>query len=83
MPSLGLLLEHPIFDSYNRKIAGYNENVKEDDPLFRPAIDFDIHREKIEQFKQDHIYSRMRDIEDRGGVYVKISSHGLVHGQSR
>ena len=68
MPSLGLLLEHPIFESYNAKIARVNDKLPPTDPLYRPPIDFDTYKDAIEQFKQEHIYDRMRDIEDRGGV---------------
>ncbi|THH18354.1 hypothetical protein EW146_g2617 [Bondarzewia mesenterica] len=69
MPSLGLLLEHPIFESYNRKVSSISEKLKPTDAEYRPPIDFDIYQEAIEKFKQEHIYDRMRDIEDRGGVF--------------
>ncbi|KAI0064005.1 pseudouridine synthase [Artomyces pyxidatus] len=69
MPSLGLLLEHPIFESYNRKVAGVNGKLTPEDADFRPPIDFEIHQNKIDDFKQEQIYSRMRDIEDRGDVF--------------
>lgn len=65
MPSLGLLLEHPIFESYNRKVGNVNEELSPEDVEFRPPIDFEIHREEIEKFKQTYIYDRMRDAEDR------------------
>jgi tRNA pseudouridine38-40 synthase len=68
MPSLGLLLEHPIFESYNRKVGNINENLSPEDAEFRPPIDFDIYREEIEEFRQTHIYERMRDAEDRKAV---------------
>lgn len=64
MPSLGLLLEHPTFESYNRKVGNVNEELSPEDVEFRPLIDFEIHREEIEKFKQTHIYDRMRDTED-------------------
>lgn len=68
MPSLGLLLEHPIFESYNRKVGDVNEGLSTEDAEFRPLIDFDLHREEIEKFKQTHIYDRMREAEDRKAV---------------
>jgi len=68
MPSLGLLLEHPIFESYNRKVGNVNENLSPEDAEFRPPIDFDPHREEIEKFKQTHIYDRMREAEDGKAV---------------
>lgn len=70
MPALGLLLEYPIFDSYNKRIEATNSGLKPTDPEYRPLIDFEVYRETIEQFKQEHIYSRMRDIESRSGLYV-------------
>ncbi|CCL98597.1 uncharacterized protein FIBRA_00599 [Fibroporia radiculosa] len=69
MPALGLLLEYPIFDTYTRKIANVNEKLQPSDPDYRPAIDFELHRDVIEQFKQEHIYSRMRSIEDQEAVF--------------
>lgn len=68
MPALGLLLEYPIFESYNKRIASTNGNLQPTDPEYRPPIDFEVHREAIEQFKQEHIYSRMRTIESRSGL---------------
>ena len=65
MPSLGLLLEYPIFDSYNAKVATANAGLKESDAEYRLPIDFERHREEIEKFKQEWIYSRMRMAEER------------------
>lgn len=45
-PGLGLLLERPIFDGYNRKSIQFG----------KPAIDFAQHDQQIEQFKAKHIY---------------------------
>ena len=70
MPSLGLLLENPIFDSYNERMKTVNEKLTPEDKDCRPSIDFDMHADAIAKFKEEHIYSRMRDIEDRGGVFV-------------
>jgi len=71
MPSLGLLLEHPIFGSYNNKVAKVNENLQPTDAGYRPPIDFEIHRDAINDFKQKHIYDNMRAIEDSNGVSVR------------
>jgi tRNA pseudouridine38-40 synthase len=71
MPSLGLLLEHPIFDSYNNKLTKVNENLQPTDAEYRPPIDFDVHRDAMNDFKQTHIYDNMRAIEDREGVSVR------------
>jgi tRNA pseudouridine38-40 synthase len=68
MPSLGLLLEYPIFDAYNRKIATANEKLQETDPEYRHSIDFEIHRAEIDLFKERHIYARMRTIEDKDAL---------------
>lgn len=69
MPALGLLLEYPVFEAYNRKIAAANERLRDpNDPEHRPTIDFELHREIIEKFKHEHIYSRMRAIEEKQAV---------------
>lgn len=70
MPALGLLLEYPIFESYNRKMASLNEKLEPTDNEYRPPIDFEVHREDIDRFKQEFIYSKMRATEDRDGVCV-------------
>jgi tRNA pseudouridine38-40 synthase len=68
MPSLGLLLEHPIFDTYNAKVARVNENIQPSDPEYRPPIDFSPHQNEIMHFKQRYVYDNMRNIEDRDGL---------------
>lgn len=90
MPSLGLLLEQPIFDSYNKKVSSINEKLDITDPEYRPPIDFENFQDSINKFKQNHIYDNMRSIEDRDGVYVQpfvnadsefsISPVGLTRG---
>ncbi|KAF8623033.1 hypothetical protein AX15_006545 [Amanita polypyramis BW_CC] len=69
MPSLGLLLEEPVFDSYNERMAVINEKLHPDDPAYRPPIDFDLHREHIIKFKDDFIYKNMREVEDQTGLF--------------
>ncbi|KAF9475007.1 pseudouridine synthase [Pholiota conissans] len=69
MPSLGLLLEEPLFNSYNEKIAAINAKLKPTDPEYRPLIDFDVHREKMNAFKEIFIYKNMREVEDRDGLF--------------
>ncbi|KAI9464234.1 pseudouridine synthase [Boletus coccyginus] len=71
MPALGLLLEYPIFDSYNQKVTTVNEREKYDDSHvdFRPPIDFEQYRETIDAFKQRFIYEDMRATEDRYGIF--------------
>lgn len=68
MPSLGLLLEYPIFGSYNSKVAAVNDKIGPTDPNYRPPIDFEIYREAIDKFKKEYIYNNMRAVEDRDGM---------------
>jgi tRNA pseudouridine38-40 synthase len=68
MPSLGLLLENPIFDSYNNKVANISQTLQPSDPEYRPPINFEIHRDTMEKFKQQYIYDNMRTTEDRDGM---------------
>jgi tRNA pseudouridine38-40 synthase len=49
-PSLGLLLERPVFDSYNRR-------AKSD--FGKEALDFSKYKEEMEEFKQKEIYERI------------------------
>lgn len=48
-PGLGLLLERPIFDSYNKRAADMDKE----------AIDFGKYEEAISEFKQREIYDRI------------------------
>jgi len=59
-PALGLLLEQPLFESYNKRVVQANSTLDRTDPMYRPMIDFEVHRATIEKFKQYQIYSRMR-----------------------
>ncbi|KAI0653291.1 pseudouridine synthase [Cubamyces menziesii] len=69
MPALGLLLEYPIFESYSRRVAAVNEKLQPSDPEYRAPIDFEVHRAQLDEFKQNHIYSKMRSIEDQYGIF--------------
>ncbi|KAJ7625581.1 pseudouridine synthase [Roridomyces roridus] len=69
MPALGLLLDQPIFDTYNVRMGRVNEKLTPADADYRPAIDFSEHQEKMDAFKQTHIYDNMRKVEDRDGLY--------------
>lgn len=55
-PSLGLLLERPVFDTYNRRATA---------ELSKEAIDFDKFRTEMDEFKQREIYERMYRDEER------------------
>jgi len=69
MPALGLLLEQPLFESYNRRMDGINEKLTPTDPNYRPPIDFDTYHDKMEDFKEKFIYINMRSIEDRTALF--------------
>ncbi|KAL7792446.1 pseudouridine synthase [Trichoderma ceciliae] len=56
MPGLGLLLERPVFENYNKRAK---------ETLGREDIDFDKYNEKVEAFKQDQIYSRIFGVEEK------------------
>lgn len=58
-PSLGLLLERPVFDNYNKFKAA--ENDKED-------IDFATYEKEMLEFKQREIYDRIFEEEEKDNV---------------
>lgn len=78
MPALGLLLEYPIFESYSRRVEGVNAKLQPGDPEYRAPIDFEVHRAQLDDFKQHHIYAKMRSIEDRHGMCVLPPSCPLL-----
>jgi tRNA pseudouridine38-40 synthase len=53
-PGLGLLLERPVFEMYNRKADGHGKS----------PIDFAEHEEKMQAFKDKHIYQRIFEVEE-------------------
>ena len=55
-PSLGLLLERPIFDSYNKRAKG---------DLGKEPINFDKFKKEMDDFKQREIYERMYRDEEK------------------
>lgn len=55
-PALGLLLERPVFQSYNSKATG---------TLEREPIDFAKYDDAIEPFKREHIYTRIFEHEEK------------------
>ncbi|OAP58240.1 tRNA pseudouridine(38-40) synthase, variant [Fonsecaea erecta] len=65
-PSLGLLLERPVFESYNRRAKS---------ELSKEAIDFDKYREEMDQFKQVQIYERMYRDEEKDNVFGNFFNH--------
>ncbi|KAI5285535.1 tRNA pseudouridine synthase 1 [Ascosphaera atra] len=59
-PGLGLLLERPLFNSYNKKAPDMN--------VPRKPIDFSLYEKEMEEFKQREIYERIfREAEDSNG----------------
>lgn len=58
-PSLGLLLECPIFEVYNEKLEGFGYN----------KIEFSRYEKDIEEFKQREIYERIFREEERDNTF--------------
>lgn len=58
-PSLGLLLERPVFDEYNKKLEEYG----------RARIDFSLYEKEMGEFKQREIYERIFREEERDNVF--------------
>ncbi|KAJ3399318.1 tRNA pseudouridine synthase 1 [Chytridiales sp. JEL 0842] len=59
-PALGLLLRYPVFGHYNRKWSSEGE---------RPAINFEQHKEIIDPFVEEWIYTKMIEEENREHVF--------------
>lgn len=74
MPSLGLLLENPIFESYSKRVESVNEQKEfgPDHADYRAGINFDKHADDMQKFKEEFIYNRMRKAEEKLQVYVDI-----------
>lgn len=58
-PSLGLLLEGPVFEVYNEKLEGFGYN----------KIDFGKYDTEMEEFKQREIYQRIFREEERDRTF--------------
>ena len=58
-PSLGLLLERPVFDEYNKKLQEFG----------RAPIDFGRYEKELEEFKQREIYERIFREEERDNPF--------------
>ncbi|KAF8251173.1 pseudouridine synthase [Wilcoxina mikolae CBS 423.85] len=61
-PSLGLLLEYPLFSHYNEKTASENG---------RDPLDFEKYKE-IDEFKQKFIYSRIFEEEEKQNTFAQF-----------
>ena len=55
-PGLGLLLERPVFDNYNRRAT---------DSLGRNALDFGRFEDEMQAFKDKEIYTRIFTVEEK------------------
>ncbi|KAI1495547.1 pseudouridine synthase [Biscogniauxia marginata] len=55
-PGLGLLLERPVFENYNKK-ALENYNLSE--------LDFGAYEKEIQEFKDEQIYRRIFELEEK------------------
>ena len=58
-PSLGLLLECPVFEVYNEKLEGYGYS----------KIDFGRYEKEMEEFRQREIYERIFREEERDHIF--------------
>ncbi|KAK2744677.1 tRNA pseudouridine synthase 1 [Onygenales sp. PD_40] len=65
-PGLGLLLERPIFDSYNKRtVVDYGKN----------PIDFSKFETEMEEFKQREIYERIFREEEESNAFGNFFNH--------
>lgn len=58
-PSLGLLLESPVFESYNSMAINKHS---------RDPIDFTIHAKEMDAFREKMIYSKLFEEEEKSNV---------------
>ncbi|KAF1834899.1 pseudouridine synthase [Decorospora gaudefroyi] len=65
-PGLGLLLERPVFESYNAKMAKQHG---------RESIDFEKFNDKIAAFKEREIYQRIFREEAQGNQFNTFFTH--------
>ncbi|KAL1918204.1 uncharacterized protein VTP21DRAFT_3470 [Calcarisporiella thermophila] len=73
-PGIGLLLERPVFSSFNKKCK---ENGRE-------QIDFDVYKDEIEAFKQKYIYNQIIDVELETNAFAAwVQSIEVLAVQSR
>lgn len=59
-PGLGLLLDHPVFESYNKKCLQFPD---------RDPIDFGKYDNEIDAFREKFIYGRMFEEEEKAGLF--------------
>ncbi|EME45184.1 hypothetical protein DOTSEDRAFT_87604 [Dothistroma septosporum NZE10] len=66
VPGLGLLLERPVFDSYNTQQA-----TKHD----RPTLEFSKYDDKLQDFKEREIYQRIFREEEEKNEFARFFNH--------
>ncbi|KAL3477350.1 pseudouridine synthase [Aspergillus californicus] len=64
-PSLGLLLERPVFDAYNRRAGDFSKG----------PIDFDKVAKEMNEFKQREIYDRIFREEEQSHAFPSFFNH--------
>ncbi|KAI7856226.1 pseudouridine synthase [Circinella umbellata] len=69
-PALGLLLERPIFGSYNR----HAKDEKKQQAV-RDGIDFDVYKDTIDAFKREWIYKKIFEEERENAVFDQFISY--------
>lgn len=79
-PGLGLLLEQPIFEAYNRRIGNNNDKLtrlmkKSDNPglqdELREGVGYKDHEDQMTKFKQAWIYDRITATEADTAEFAK------------
>lgn len=65
-PGLGLLLERPIFDGYNKRATT---------TLGKEPIDFNKYQKEIDEFKQREIYDRIFREEEQANAFSVFFNH--------
>lgn len=68
-PGLGLLLERPVFDTYNERLVGQYE---------REPIEFKKYEKEMEDFKQREIYERIFREEENNNTYASRSLNQII-----
>lgn len=66
VPGLGLLLERPVFDSYNNHQAAKHDRAK---------LIFSKYEKELGAFKQSQIYERIFREEQQGGEFGRFFNH--------
>ena len=59
-PGVGLLLDHPVFESYNKKCQQFPD---------RDPVEFRGYEKEIDKFKEKFVYGRMFEEEERFGLF--------------